>query len=106
MKTITDGNFQEKLLGSNEKLLLVDCSAEWCSPCKKLKPILEQLAVEHADQVDINILDIEENPETVKKFQIRGVPSLLWFKNGILVQTTVGLLSKQSLVKEIADLSK
>ena len=105
MKQITDNLIEAAIAESSQKILLVDCSADWCAPCKKLKPVLEQIANENSEQIDVRVLDIEENPETVKKYQVRGIPTLLWFRNGSLVKTTVGSVSKQNLLSEMNNIA-
>lgn len=101
MKAVTDENFDSTVSMHEGKLVIVDCHAEWCAPCKILKPTLEKVASEMQEAVEIYGADIEESPGLAKKFQIRGVPTLLWFKDGSLVKTTVGVMKKEQLVSEI-----
>ena len=82
---------------ASQKLVLVDFSADWCGPCKMLAPILEELAPEYKDRLKIAKLNIDENPDTPPKFAIRGIPTLMLFKNGSVEATKVGALSKSQL---------
>lgn len=105
MKTVTDNTMEDVISQSSGKLQIVDCTAEWCAPCKKLKPILEKLNSDMSDKVEVHVLDIEENSETVKKYQVKGIPTLLWFRNGGLVKTTMGMQSQANLVSTIEELA-
>lgn len=97
MKTITDKEFAP-LITSSQKLVMVDLSARaWCQPCKLLHPKLEELSQENTDFVDIVEIDIDENQETAAKYHVRGVPTVLFFKNGQHVDTFVGNQSKDSI---------
>jgi len=78
---------------------LVDFWAEWCGPCKMIAPILSEIAVEYADKVTVGKLNIDQNSETPPKFGIRGIPTLLLFKDGKVAATKVGALSKSQLVE-------
>lgn len=92
----TDANFEADVLNSNVPVL-VDYWAEWCGPCKMIGPILEELAVEFGERVKIAKLNIDENQATPPKYGIRGIPTLMVFKNGDIVDTKVGALSKSQL---------
>lgn len=93
---ITDDNFDSDVLKSGKPVLL-DFWASYCAPCKKMSPDLEDLAGEMADDVTIGKLNIEHNPETPLKFHVRGVPTLMIFKDGDVVATRVGALNKPDL---------
>lgn len=93
---ITDANFEDEVLGS-DKPVLVDYWAEWCGPCKMIAPILEELSNEYGDKVKVAKLNIDENPDTPPKYGIRGIPTLMLFKNGSVEATKVGALSKSQL---------
>ena len=98
MSTIvtTDQTF-EKDITSNEVPVVVDFGAEWCGPCKVLDPILEEIASENKDKVKIYKMNIDENPMTPQKYGIRGIPTIMIFKNGELIDSKVGSLPKTAL---------
>jgi thioredoxin 1 len=94
--TINDSNFDEEI--KNSKLpILVDFWAEWCGPCKQIGPILEEIAEEKKDKIKILKLNVDENPQIPQKFGVRGIPTLMLFKDGNLVDTKVGSLPKNML---------
>jgi thioredoxin 1 len=93
---LTDESFQTEVLDSNEPVL-VDYWAEWCGPCKMIAPILTEIADEYQGKVKIAKLNIDENPQTPPKYGIRGIPTLMLFKNGNVEATKVGALSKSQL---------
>ena len=88
-KTITDQSFATDVLGA-DKPVLVDFWAEWCGPCKMIAPALEELSTSHGEQVTITKLNIDENPDTPGKYGVRGIPTMLLFKNGQPVAQKVG----------------
>jgi thioredoxin 1 len=93
---VSDGNFDEKVLNADGPVL-VDYWASWCGPCKMIAPILEDLAKEYGEKLTIAKLNIDDNPETPKKYGVRGIPTLTVFKNGNVEATKVGALSKSQL---------
>ena len=99
---VTDENFDTEVLKSS-KPIVVDFWAEWCGPCKMIAPILEEIANEMSDKVLVGKLNVDENSQTPPKYGIRGIPTLILFKNGEAVGTHVGALSKSDLVKFIED---
>ena len=97
--TITDTNFEELVKG--DKPLVVDFWAEWCGPCLMIGPFIEELASEYEDKIVIGKMDVEENYETVGQFGIRNIPTILFFKNGELVDKHVGAAQKSVLEEKI-----
>lgn len=93
---VSDASFQNDVL-SNPKPVLVDFWAEWCGPCKAIAPALEELANKLADKVTVAKLDIDRNPQTTRGFGVRGVPTLMIFKNGQVAGTRVGLTTAAKL---------
>ena len=101
VQTFTDGNFDDTVLKSSGPVL-VDFWAEWCGPCKRLGPTIDALATDYAGKVTIGKLNVDDNPNTAMKFQIRGIPAVLLFKGGQVVETVVGLAPKEDF-KSILD---
>ena len=97
---LTDAEFENQAIKS-EKPILVDYWAEWCGPCKMIAPVLEEVATELSDKVLIGKLNVDENTQTPPKYGIRGIPTLMLFKNGEVVGTQVGAISKSDLVNFI-----
>jgi len=93
---VTDETFEQEVLKADQPVLL-DYWAEWCGPCKMIAPILDEIAGEYADKIKVAKLNIDENPNTPPKFGIRGIPTLMLFKNGNVHATKVGALSKSQL---------
>ena len=100
VQTFTDTNFDQSVLQSGQPVL-VDFWAEWCGPCKRLGPTIDQLASEYAGKVTIGKLNVDENPNTAIKFQIRGIPAVMLFKGGQIVEAVVGLQPKEEFKKAI-----
>lgn len=93
---VTDDTFEAEVLNS-DTAVLVDYWAEWCGPCKMIAPILDDIAEEYAGKLKIAKLNIDENPATPPKYGIRGIPTLMLFRNGNVEATKVGALSKSQL---------
>ena len=93
---VSDDSFESEVLKSTVPVL-VDFWAEWCGPCKMIAPILEEIVGDYAGKVKIAKLNIDDNPNTPPKFGIRGIPTLMLFKNGEVEATKVGALSKSQL---------
>jgi len=99
----TDTSFESDVLQSDVPAL-VDFWAAWCGPCKMIAPLLDELADEYAGRIKICKVDVDSSPETAAKFNVRGIPTLLVFKNGTVEATKVGALSKAQLVEFIDSL--
>lgn len=93
---VTDDTFEDSVLKSGGPVL-VDYWAEWCGPCKMIAPILEEVSREYDGKLTVAKLNIDENPETPPRYGIRGIPTLMLFKNGAVEATKVGALSKSQL---------
>ncbi len=93
---VSDESFEQEVLNASEPVL-IDYWAEWCGPCKMIAPIIDELAEEYGDKIKIAKFNIDENPETPPKYGIRGIPTLMLFKNGNVEATKVGAVSKSQL---------
>ena len=98
VKTVTDANFGDSV---KQGLVLVDFWAEWCTPCKRIAPTVDQLAEDYNGRLTVAKMNVDENPVTPPNFMIRGIPTLLLFKDGDLKETVVGLADKSDLVRMI-----
>lgn len=101
---ITDNDFDAHI-ASSDKPVLVDFWAEWCGPCRQVGPIVDQLADELGEKVNIVKMNIDENPNTPSKLGVRGIPTLMVFKNGELAGTKVGALPKPQLLEWLEGLA-
>jgi len=96
----TDASFEQEVLKSDTPVL-VDFWAEWCGPCRRLAPTVEELAGDYNGRIVVGKLNVDDNPNTAYKFDIRGIPTLLLFKDGKVVEQVVGLADKDSLKRVI-----
>ena len=100
IQTLTDANF-DQTVNQSAQPILVDFWAEWCGPCRRLAPTVDELATDYQGKVVVAKMNVDENPATPMRFSIRGIPTLLLFKGGQIVEQVVGLADKDSLKKLI-----
>jgi thioredoxin 1 len=100
MTKVDDNNFENEVLQS-DRLTLVDFGATWCAPCKKLHPIMNDLADDFSDTVKVVEVDVGASPATAMKFGVTSVPQLLFFKDGSVKETVIGLLPKSKIEAKI-----
>jgi len=100
--TVTDASFATDVLGS-DKPVLVDFWAEWCGPCKMVAPVLEEIAGEHAEKLTIAKLNIDENPQTARDYQVMSIPTMTVYVAGQPVKSIVGAKPKAAILKDLAD---
>lgn len=96
----TDASFQTEVLGS-EQVTVVDFWAEWCGPCKMMTPVIDELSTEYAGKAVIGKLNVDDNPEVPMNYNVRGIPTFLFFKNGELKDKIVGATTKQAIKDKI-----
>jgi thioredoxin 1 len=101
-KSITDASFDADVLKS-EKPVLVDYWAEWCGPCRMVAPILEEIAQEHGDKLEVVKLNIDENPQTAQRYGIMQIPTLGVFSGGEVVKQIIGAKPKAALLSELSE---
>jgi thioredoxin 1 len=100
--TVTDGNFAE-VIEEGQGLVIVDFWAAWCGPCRMVAPIIEQLAGEYAGKLQVGKVDVDANQQISTKYNIRSIPSILFFKDGQHVDTVVGAVPKAMLERKIQE---
>ncbi|SHG19723.1 thioredoxin [Jatrophihabitans endophyticus] len=101
-KTVTDSSFSTDVLGADEPVL-VDFWAEWCGPCRQVAPVLEEIAGEQQGKLTIAKLNIDENPETARNYQVMSIPTMAVFHKGELVKTIVGARPKAAILRELTE---
>ena len=99
---VSDADFEKEVLKSSEPVV-VDFYAEWCGPCRAVSPILDQIATEHSDKLDIVKLNVDENPGLAMKYQITAIPAMKVFKGGEVVRTVIGAKPKPILEQDLAE---
>ena len=100
VQTLTDGNFDQSVIKASQ-LVLVDFWAEWCGPCRRLAPTVDELATDYDGRVVVGKLNVDDNPNVATRYSIRGIPTLLLFKGGEIVEQVVGLADKSALKRLI-----
>ena len=100
-RAVTEATFEAEVL-NNEKTVLVDFWAEWCGPCRAVSPILDQIATEHADKLDIVKVNVDENPQLAMKYQITSIPAMKVYQGGEVVKTVIGAKPKPALEADLA----
>ena len=98
VKTFTDNNFDNE---TSTGVVLVDFWAEWCGPCRRLAPTVDALAADYDGRATVAKMNVDENPDVPSRYAIRGIPTLLLFKDGQLAETIVGLQSKEDIAAKI-----
>jgi thioredoxin 1 len=102
LRPVTDQLFEAEVLNS-PRPVIVDCWAQWCGPCRQVAPVLEAIAAEHDGRVDVVALNVDENPETARRYGILHVPTVSLFSGGEVVRQVVGVRSKSALLREFAE---
>ena len=100
-RAVTDATFDQEVI-NNEKTVLVDFWAEWCGPCRAVSPILDQIAGENADKIDIVKMNVDDFPALAAKYQITSIPAMKVFQKGEVVKTVIGAKPKVALEKDLA----
>lgn len=101
-RSVTEANFDQEVI-NNSKTVLVDFWAEWCGPCRAVSPILDQIASENSDKLDIVKLNVDDHPALAAKYQITSIPAMKVFQKGEVVKTVIGAKPKPQLEKDLAD---
>ena len=102
ISTLTDSTFDEEIAGSAE-VTIVDFWAEWCGPCKMIAPILEEIATEQAGKVKVAKLNVDDNPDAARRFDVMSIPTLILFENGEPKKKLIGAKGKGQLLEELSE---
>ncbi|CAN5538110.1 thioredoxin [soil metagenome] len=101
-KAVTDASFQSDVL-EHDKPIMVDFWAEWCGPCRAVSPILDAIAAEHSEKLDIVKLNVDDNPQTAEKYGITSIPAMFVFEKGEVVKRVIGAKPKPALEADLAE---
>jgi len=101
MEILTDATFEEKVIKS-DKLAVIDFSAEWCGPCRMVSPIIHELAGEYQDRIVAGEINVDENPQVTAQYKVRNIPTVLYIKNGEVVDKQIGAVPK-SVYKSLVE---
>ena len=101
-KAVTDATFEADVLKA-AKPVIVDYWAEWCGPCRQVAPVLEEIASEHGEKIDVVKLNVDENPVVTQRYGIMNIPTMSIFKDGQVVREIVGAKGKAALLRDLAD---
>jgi thioredoxin 1 len=100
--TVTDGDFEQNVL-RNEKPVLIDFWADWCGPCHMVAPVIEEIATEHTERLVVGKLDVDNNPETARRYGILSIPSMVLFVDGVEKKRIVGARGKAQILSELQE---
>jgi thioredoxin 1 len=101
-KAVTDATFEAEVLKSG-KPVIVDYWAEWCGPCRQVAPVLEEIATEYSEKIDVVKLNVDQNPEVTQRYGIMNIPTMSVFKDGQVVKEIVGAKPKSALLRELEE---
>ena len=101
-KAVTDATFEAEVLNAT-KPVIVDYWAEWCGPCRQVAPVLEEIATEYGEKIDVVKLNVDDNPQVTQRYGIMNIPTMSVFKDGQVVKEIVGARPKSALLRDLAD---